>query len=298
MTLGPGHRLGPYEILAPLGAGGMGVVFEAQDTRLQRRVAVKVMPSDLAADPQRVARFEREARAAAALDHPGVIAVYDTGLADGSPYLVTELLRGRTLRERLVREQPDVETAGRWARQLAAALAAAHDKGIVHRDLKPENVFVTADGRVKVLDFGLAKLLEVPGADLASAPTRTSATASGVVLGTVGYMSPEQVRGEDVDHRADLFAFGALLHEMLTGARAFVGPSAVETLGAILHSEPKPPSASAPGIPPALDAIVMRCLRKDREERFQSARDLDFALSLALEPGAAAATPAPEPAPA
>ena len=242
MNLTTGTRLGPYEIVAPLGAGGMGEVYRAHDSRLGRQVAVKVLPASFAADQERLRRFEQEARATGALNHPNILGVYDIGTYEGAPYVVSELLDGDTLRARIGNTPLPHRKAIDYATQIAKGLAAAHDKGIVHRDLKPDNVFVTRDGRVKILDFGLAKMTE-PGVTvdaetaLAHATPKTSA---GTVLGTVGYMSPEQVRGQTVDHRSDIFSFGVVLYEMLTGQRAFKGDSAVETMNAILKEDPAP----------------------------------------------------------
>ncbi len=239
--LAAGSRLGPYEILTPLGAGGMGEVYRARDPRLGREVAVKVLPDAVSADPDRLRRFEQEARAASALNHPNILTVFDTGAQDGVAYLVTELLEGETLRERLAGALP-VRKAVEIAIQIARGLAAAHERRIVHRDLKPENLFLTRDGRVKILDFGLAKLTAHGAgspAELAAAPTLLSGgTEPGFVLGTAGYMSPEQVQGLPADHRADLFALGAVLYEMLAGRRAFRGDSPAETMAAVLREEP------------------------------------------------------------
>ena len=290
-----GTHLGPYEILAPLGAGGMGEVYRARDTRLGREVAIKVLPSDFSADRDRLRRFEGEARAASALNHPNILTVHDIGSQDGAPYVVSELLEGQTLRERMGERALPIRKAVDCARQVAQGLAAAHEKGIVHRDLKPENLFVTRDGRVKILDFGLAKLThpEAVETPLTQARTLTAATEPGVVMGTAGYMSPEQVRGLPADSRSDLFSLGAVLYEMLTGERAFRGGSAIETMNAILKEEPPglPRIAAAP-----LQGIVRHCLEKNPEERFQSARDLAFDLeALAqLSSGGAAALPLPE----
>ncbi len=280
MTLSSGDRLGPYEVLAPLGAGGMGEVYRARDTRLHREVAIKVLPSSFSQDPDRLRRFEQEARAASALNHPGILTIHDFGAHDSTPYVVSELLEGGTLRERLAAGALAPRKAVEYGVQIANGLAAAHEKGIIHRDLKPENVFVTEDGRVKILDFGLAKLTR-PELDrgATNALTEAAGTEPGVVMGTVGYMSPEQVRGQPADRRSDLFAFGTLLFEMLTGRRAFRGDTAVETMNAILKEEPAEVSATARSVSPALERIVRRCLEKSPSERFQSARDLAFALT-------------------
>ena len=275
----PGTTLGPYQILASLGAGGMGEVYRAHDTRLDRDVAVKVIRRELARDPDRITRFEQEARAAGALSHPSVCAIHDIGIHEGSPFVVMELLEGESLRHRLEHGTIPARKGAEWIAQAAHGLAAAHEKGIVHRDLKPENLFVTKDGRVKVLDFGLAKLTRPEVLSPTTDGTVSiAATETGAILGTVGYMAPEQVRGEPADARSDLFALGAILYELLTGKRAFQGTSHVETLAAILNEEPPPLSVSGRDIPPALDAIVRHCLEKNPEERFQSARDLAFAL--------------------
>ena len=279
--LSAGARLGPYEILAPLGAGGMGEVYRARDTRLGREVAAKVLPAAFSTDADRLRRFEQEARAASALNHPNILTIHDIGTHGGAPYVVSELLEGETLRERLSGSAFSSRKTVDYGIQIAEGLAAAHEKGIVHRDLKPENLFVTKDGRVKILDFGLAKLTrpEVAGRPLTEVPTATAGTEPGVVMGTVGYMSPEQVRGQVADHRSDIFAFGAILYEMLMGRRAFRGDSAIETMNAILKDEPPEISTSGPGLSPALEPVVRRCLEKSPGERFQSARDLAFALN-------------------
>ena len=298
MTLSPGTRLGPYEILGPLGAGGMGEVYRARDSRLDRDVAVKVLPQPLAADAKTLARFEREAKAVAALSHPNILAIHDVGTHEGVRYAVTELLEGRTLREHLEGSVVGPRKAIDYALQVVSGLAAAHERGIVHRDLKPENVFVTRDGRVKILDFGLARVSETQSLEGATeAPTETGGTHPGTVLGTVGYMSPEQVRGLPTDPRSDIFSFGALFYEMLAGRRAFRSDSAVETMNAILTEEPPDFGASGSrSAPPGLDRIVRRCLEKDPAHRFQSAHDLGFAIE-ALS-GAAPESPARHPAPA
>ena len=222
-VLAPGVRLGPYEILAPLGAGGMGEVYRARDERLGREVAIKVLPEDSTADPDRLHRFEQEAKAAGALNHPNVLVVFDTGQHEGAPFVVFELLEGETLRTRLAGKALCPPKALDYAIQIARGLAAAHEKGIVHRDLKPENLFLTRDGRIKILDFGLAKLRPPldPGVIGVETPTAAALTEAGKVLGTVGYMSPEQARRSPVDHRSDIFSFGSVLYEMLAGQRAF-----------------------------------------------------------------------------
>lgn len=276
----PGTLLGPYEIVAPLGAGGMGEVWRARDTRLGREVAIKVLPAEYAADSDRLRRFEQEARATAALNHPGILAVFDIGTHEGSPYLVTELLEGETLRERLAAGPLPAGKAVDVAIQVAQGLAAAHEKGIVHRDLKPDNVFLTTDGRAKILDFGLAKLTRRDvGVFGGSDPGQTPAlTQLGMVVGTAAYMSPEQARGYAVDHRSDIFAFGLLLHEMVSGRSPFLRETPVDTISALLNTEPPPLGELAPPLGTALDRIVRHCLEKLPEDRFQSARDLVFSL--------------------
>jgi serine/threonine protein kinase len=287
MPLAPGARLGPYEIVAPLGAGGMGEVYRAKDSRLGREVAIKVLPAEFASDPDRLKRFELEARAASALNHPNILTLFDLGDHDGKPFLVLELLEGRVLREVLASgETITTKKVLDWGVQIARGIAAAHDKGIVHRDLKPENLFLCSDGRVKILDFGLAKLTMGEEGALASATTIAGgATASGIILGTAGYMAPEQVRGARADHRADLFALGCVLHELLTGERAFRGETAIETLNAILKSEPPEISGSGRQFPPSLARIVRHCLEKSPAERFQSASDLAFDLAALSQSG-------------
>ena len=280
MTISPGSRLGPYEIVAPLGSGGMGEVYRARDTRLERTVAVKVLPGSVAADPEALARFEREAKAVAALSHPNILAIYDVGRHEGIAYAVMELLEGETLREKLVEGPLAARKAVEYAAQIARGLGAAHEKGIVHRDLKPENLFVTKDGRVKILDFGLARQISGPaiGSDATRSPTVTRATEPGTVMGTVGYMSPEQVRGLPADHRSDIFSFGCVLFEMLGGRRAFQGETAAETLTAILRADPPDLSSMSAQVPPGLERIALHCLEKSPSERFQSAFDIAFDL--------------------
>ncbi len=292
MSLSSGARLGPYEIVSPLGAGGMGEVYRAKDPRLGREVAVKVLPASFSKDVDRLRRFEHEARAAGVLNHPNITAVYDIGSHDGAPYVVSELLEGETLRSRLATGALSLRKALDYAIQIARGLAAAHEKGIVHRDLKPENLFVTRDSRVKILDFGLAKLkLPEEGSQKTDIPTATAGTEPGVVLGTIGYMSPEQVRGKPADHRSDIFAFGAILHEMLSGQRAFHGETAADTMSAILTKEPPDLSTTNRDIHPGLERIVRHCLEKNPQERFQSARDLVFDLeALSVGSGVAAQT--------
>jgi eukaryotic-like serine/threonine-protein kinase len=280
-----GQQLGRYKILSLLGAGGMGEVYRAKDNRIGRDVAIKVLPPAFSADADRLRRFEQEARAAGRLNHPNILALYDVGTHEGSPYIVSELLHGETLRDRLRGKALPFRKATDLALQMARGLAAAHDKGIVHRDLKPENLFITTDGHLKILDFGLAKLqakrAKVMDTDV---PTRTLniSTEPGIVLGTVGYMSPEQVRGESTDHCSDIFAFGAILYEMLSGQRAFQAKSSVETMNVILKEEPPELSKANRQIPRALEHIVRHCLEKSPEQRFQSARDLAYDLEKLL----------------
>ena len=282
MSLHAGTRLGPYEIIAAIGAGGMGEVYRARDPRIGRDVAIKVLPSSFAQDPDRLHRFQQEARSAGMLNHPNLLTIYELGTFDGSPFIVSELLEGDSLRDR-IGTPLSARRAIEYAVQIARGLAAAHDKGIVHRDLKPENIFITSDGRVKILDFGLAKLKAAPLVEQSDAATIQRHTDPGTVLGTAGYMSPEQVRGDPVDHRSDIFAFGSILYEMLTGRRAFKGDSSVETLNAILKEEPPDLLETNQHIPPALDRIVRHCLEKHPEARFQSARDLAFDLEAISE---------------
>jgi serine/threonine-protein kinase len=280
MALAPGTRLGPYEILAPLGAGGMGEVYRARDSRLERTIAIKVLPQSVAADPDTLARFEREAKAVAALSHPNILSIFDFGTHEGIAYAVMELLEGETLRGKLDAGPIPQKQAVDYALQVAKGLSAAHEKGVVHRDLKPENLFVTKDGHLKILDFGLAKKVETvaPGKET-SAPTGSGHTEPGTVMGTVGYMSPEQVRGLPVDHRSDIFSFGTILYELLSGKKAFSRHTASDTMAAIMRDEPPELSESGRNISSALDHIVKHCLEKDRDNRFQSAKDIAFALS-------------------
>jgi len=265
--------LGPYRIAGVIGEGGMGVVYRAKDTRLGRDVAIKVLTHVATNDREQLLRFEQEARATGMLNHPNLLTIYDVGHDAGGPYIVSELLQGETLRERLVRGPLPPRRALDAALQIAQGLAAAHEKGIIHRDLKPDNIFLTRDGRAKILDFGIAKL-----SASAEGAFKGAATEPGIVIGTVGYMSPEQVRGEPVDTRSDIFAFVVIVYEMLTGARAFKRDTSIETLRAILKEDPPELTEKLPNIPPALDRLVRRCLEKERELRFQSARDLAFNL--------------------
>ena len=299
MPLFPGDKLGPYEIVAPIGAGGMGEVYRAQDTRLGRDVAVKILPEAFASDTERMRRFEQEARAVAALNHANVLSVFDIGSQDGMPYMVSELLEGDSLRDLLNRGPIPARKAVDYAQQIADGLAAAHEKRIVHRDLKPENLFLTGGGRLKILDFGLAKASvpadQGPAGNDATA-TIGAVTSPGVVMGTAGYMAPEQVRGEVLDHRADIFSFGAVLYEMLAGRRAFQGETSVETLTAILKEDPPQFDSEKLRAAPALERIVRHCLEKRPSDRFQSACDLMFALTaLSESSGAVPARAVPQP---
>ena len=297
MPLSTGTRLGSYEILAPLGAGGMGEVYRARDAKLDREVAIKVLPQSLARDPAALARFEREAKAVAALSHPNILAVHDFGTSGETTYAVMELLEGESLRQRLTDGALPPRKAAEIAREIALGLAAAHDKGIVHRDLKPENLFVTKEGRVKILDFGLARQLGFPQGSDTHSPTAAPGTEPGTVLGTVGYMAPEQLRGQPADHRSDIFSFGAVLYEMLSGRRAFLGGTAIETMNAILKEDPPELSTSSKAIPPGLERIVSHCLEKKPDERFQSARDLAFDLGTQSTASAASGATSTIPAP-
>jgi serine/threonine protein kinase/Tol biopolymer transport system component len=287
MPLDRNSRIGSYEIVASLGAGGMGEVYRARDSRLDRDVAIKLLPQAFASDPERLQRFEHEARATAALNDPHIVAIFDVGTHDGQPYLVSEFVDGETLRTILFSGPLPPRKVISYARQIALGMAAAHRRGIVHRDLKPENLVVTREGHVKILDFGLAKLNEARGVTTAESVT----TAPGVVLGTVGYMSPEQARGESSDERADIFSFGVVVHEMLTGRRTFRGSSPAETLSAILRDNPPDLVETVPGVPPGLARIVDHCLEKSRESRFQSAADLGFALDAISSPSVSSDAP-------
>src|SRR5215468_2314917 len=279
MTIKPGTRIDDYEVETLIGSGGMGEVYRARDIRLKRAVAIKVLPQFVSNDPDRLRRFEQEAQAAAALNHPNIVAVFQLGTYQGTPYMVLELLEGQNLRERLSAGALSASKVVEYGVQISRGLAAAHEKGIVHRDLKPENLFLTKDERVKILDFGLAKLTGVADAQVQTEiPTRRVDTDPGVVMGTVGYMSPEQLRGQAVDHRSDIFSFGAIFYEMLSGRRAFHGGSRAETMSAILKEDPPDLSETNKNIAPALERVVHHCLEKNREARFHSASDLAFAL--------------------
>jgi hypothetical protein len=284
MSLATGQSLGPYIIQAPLGAGGMGEVYRARDTRLNRDVAIKVVPPSVADNPEALARFERESHAIAALSHPNILTIFDVGQSDGRPFAVMELLEGETLRARIAGGPLPVRKAVEIAAQIARGLAAAHDKHIAHRDLKPDNIFLPPAGGVKILDFGLARDTSTHGElTRMESPTMAPATTPGTVLGTVGYMAPEQVRGEPADHRSDIFALGCVLYEMLTGARAYKRDTAAETMSAILREDPPDPSALNVTVPPGVQRALRRCLEKRPQERFESARDLAFALESAID---------------
>ena len=313
MKITPGAHFDHYEILSPIGAGGMGEVYRARDTRLDREVAIKVLPAALTQDPDRLSRFAIEAKATGALNHPNILTVHDIGNHEGTPYIVAELLDGEELRAQLDNGALPVRKAIEYAQQIAAGLTAAHEKGVVQRDLKPENLFVTKDGRVKILDFGLAKLTQTRKSERGTRNEEAETllqeasdihrlalrdhplTIPGTVMGTVAYMSPEQVRGQAVDHRSDLFSFGLILYEMLVGKKAFHGESAADVMSAILQQEPPEISETNSKIPAQLEKIVRRCLEKKPERRFQSASDLGFALE-AL-PGYASILPATDVSP-
>src|SRR5579864_413793 len=280
MALTSGTKLGPYEIQSSIGAGGMGEVYKARDKRLNRDVAIKVLPTSFSADPDRLQRFAQEARAAAALSHPNILSIFDIGEDGGAPYVVSELLEGETLRDRLRNGPLATRKAIDYAAQVARGLAAAHEKGIVHRDLKPENIFITNDGRVKILDFGLAKLTRPEADNSGETLTQQVGTDAGTVMGTVGYMSPEQVRGKPADARSDIFAFGAILYEMLSGKRAFHGETAADTMSAILTKEPPELVDPHLNVPPALERIVRHCLEKNPAQRFHSISDVAFGLEV------------------
>src|SRR5262252_7542050 len=305
MSVKAGSRLGPYEVLSPLGAGGMGEVYRARDTRLGREVAIKVLPAGLSADPERLKRFEREARSASSLNHPNIVTIYDIGSEGGVSYIAMELVKGEPLRSELVEGALPVKRLLQIGAQIAEGLAKAHAAGIVHRDLKPENVMVTEDDHVKILDFGLAKLTqpESSGGQTTIAPTVSGATQDGVIVGTVGYMSPEQATGGTIDYRSDQFSLGSILYELSTGRRAFQRASAPQTMTAIIQEEPEPIASINPKVPAPVRWIVERCLSKSPKGRYASTEDLARELSTVREhlseavsgPAIAAVPPAPQP---
>jgi eukaryotic-like serine/threonine-protein kinase len=273
-SISTGSQVGPYEVQDLIGRGAMGEVYRAHDPRLKRDVALKVLTPRLMADAIHLARFADEARTTALMNHPNIVTVHDVGLHDGVPFVVYELLDGQTLRARINDGPPPLRLAVRYGYEIARGLVAAHRRGVVHRDLKPENVFITRDGRVKILDFGLAKCCEPSN----SAPDSTISTTPGVVIGTIGYASPEQVRGAAADHRCDIFSLGVMLYEMIAGAAPFRRASTIETAHATLKEEPPAPRARNRDVPPELDRIVRHCLEKLPDARFQSASDLAFSL--------------------
>src|ERR1700683_3923722 len=279
-----GQVIGHYRVLEKIGSGAMGEVFRARDERLGRDVALKLIRPASSDNPDHLRRFELEARAAAALNHPSIVAIYDVGFNDGAPYIVCELLEGKTLRKRLAEGALPAPLALDYALQIVQGLIAAHDRHIVHRDLKPENLFVTTDGRVKILDFGVAKLQSGPEESGRTAQDLTTVTKSGSIIGTVAYMSPEQLRATGVDHRSDIFSGGAILYEMLTARRAFRGATEVDTITAVVREDPPEIDLSQPGVPVPVQQIVRHCLEKEPEKRFQSARDLGFALETLSNP--------------
>src|SRR5438128_4357438 len=290
MAIASGTKIGPYEVLAPLGAGGMGEVYRAKDTRLGRDVAIKILPKDMSADPERKQRFQREAKTISSLNHPNICTLHDIGSQDGLDYLVMECVEGETLAKRLEKGPLPLEEVLKYGVQIASALDMAHRNGVVHRDVKPGNVMLTRTG-AKVLDFGLAKpaALVLTGATLSAATPRTPMTEEGTIVGTFQYMSPEQIEGKELDGRSDIFSLGAVLYEMLTGQRAFQGKSQLSVASAILEKEPAPISTIKPLTPPALDRAIRRCLAKDPEDRWQTARDLLLELKWIAEGGSQAA---------
>src|SRR5712691_5023324 len=283
MPLAAGSRLGPYEIVASLGAGGMGEVYRARDPRIGRDVAIKILPRSLSENSEHLRRFEQEARATGTLNHPNLLVLFDLGTHDGGPFIVSELLEGSTLRHLLMAGRLPLRKVLDYAVQIANGLAAAHEKGVVHRDLKPENIFVTADDRVKLLDFGLAKLVNPETHEGSSAQTERHGTSPGMIVGTVGYMSPEQVRGLAIDHRSDIFSFGIVLYEMLWGVQPFRRDSSVETMNAILHDDAS--AISEESIPPVIIRLLEHAMEKNPSRRFESMKDVAFALDAISESG-------------
>src|SRR6266852_3912351 len=295
MPLTSGMRLGPYEIIAPLGAGGMGEVYRARDTRLERTVAIKVLPEHLSCNPDSKQRFEREARAISSLNHPHICTLYDVGSQDGIDFLVMEYLEGQPLADRLQKGALPIEQVLKIGIEIADGLDKAHRQSIVHRDLKPGNIMLTKAG-AKLMDFGLAKPAEAAFIASASVGTPTLSnrlTVEGTIVGTFQYMAPEQLEGREADVRTDIFAFGAVLYEMATGQKAFSGRSQASLIGAIMHTEPPPVSTVQPMTPPALDRVVKTCLAKDAEDRFQTAHDVKLQLQWIAEGGSQAGLPAP-----
>jgi serine/threonine protein kinase len=287
-----GRTLGHYKLQSLIGAGGMGEVYRARDTRLDRDVAVKILPEQLAQDAEALRRFEREAKAVAALSHPNILSIFDFGTEQGLNYAVMELLEGETPRARLQREAVGWREVVEIGAAIADGLAAAHAKGIIHRDLKPENIFLTSDGQVKILDFGIARVKRVVSPEAETLTTGIETTKRGVVMGTIGYMSPEQVRGEQAEAPSDIFSLGCVLYEMLSGRRPFAGEAPTETIAAILRDEPPPLAASGEKVPEALERVIRHCLVKNPGERYQSARDLGFDLKMMLT-GRSIAAPLP-----
>src|ERR1700730_15299383 len=287
--------IGHYRVIEKIGAGAMGEVFRARDERLGRDVALKLIRPASSANPDHLRRFELEARAAAALNHPNIVAIYDVGFNEGSPYIVCELLQGKTLRKRLAEGALTLRLAADYSLQIVQGLIAAHDRRIIHRDLKPENLFVTTEGRIKILDFGVAKLQSAPEGSDRPVEDLTTVTKSGTVIGTVAYMSPEQLRGKAVDHRSDIFSIGAILYEMLTGRRAFRGETEVDTITAVLREDPPEVNLEEASVPVSFQQVVRHCLEKEPENRFQSARDLAFALETLANASGVARFKAPRP---
>jgi len=274
------QEIGHYKIVKKIGAGGMGEVYLAEDTRLDRRVAVKILPSEFAEDKERMSRFVREAKSASSFNHPNILTIHEIGEADGKHFIATEYIEGETLRDSLQREKLSVKSTLEISIQIASALQAAHAAGIIHRDIKPENVMIRPDGLVKILDFGIAKLSEPPAPtgglsiDEEAATVIKTGTMPGMIIGTANYMSPEQARGQLVDARSDIFSFGVVLYEMIAGVKPFAGETAMDVIGAILHKKPIPVSQLFSEIPPEIERIINRTLRKDRDERYQTAKDL------------------------